>query len=181
MDAQSDVDEETENQRAELKGHQHLNARGILARIRCWQCPHGMPCPFRSFPSDCWHQPDFEDRKRARKKLPSLMAENGNACTTCAYLSPTPGFFAPFYYCQCFCPYGQRSDTNDGSFERRVVSVYNVYLHILCMIEPGKGIWFSSSAKHLHNVHLSALSQQIQIWTTNTLDGLLTIAQRKGT
>ena len=40
-------------------------------------------------------------RKRARQKLPSLMTENGNACTTCAHLSPTPGFFAPFYYCQC--------------------------------------------------------------------------------
>jgi len=40
---------------------------------------------------------------------------DGNACTTCAYLSPTPGFFAPFYYNQCLCPYGQRcSDTNDG-------------------------------------------------------------------
>jgi len=35
MDAQSDVDEETENQRAELGGHQHLNARGILVRTRC--------------------------------------------------------------------------------------------------------------------------------------------------
>jgi len=63
-------------------------------------------------------QSDFEDRKQARQKLPSLMAENGNACTTCAYLSPTPGFSAPFYYCQCLCPYGQRcSDTNDGLFE----------------------------------------------------------------
>jgi len=31
MDARSDVDKETENQRAELGGHQHLNARGILA------------------------------------------------------------------------------------------------------------------------------------------------------
>jgi len=45
MDAQSDVDEETENQRAELGGYQHLNARGILARTRCWQCPHGVPFP----------------------------------------------------------------------------------------------------------------------------------------
>ena len=30
MDARNDVDEETENQRAELGDHQHLNARGIL-------------------------------------------------------------------------------------------------------------------------------------------------------
>ena len=90
--------------------------------------------------------PDFEDRKRARQKLPSLIAENGNACTTCAYISPTPGFFAQFYYCQCRWPYGQRcSNTNDGSLERRVVSAYNVYLHILCMIEPGKGMRFSST------------------------------------
>ena len=63
--------------------------------------------------------PDFEDRKRARQKLPSLMAENGNACTTCAYLSPTPGFLAPFYYCQCLCPFGQRcSNTNDGRLSK---------------------------------------------------------------
>ena len=34
MDVRSDVDEETENQRAELGGHHHLNARGILARTR---------------------------------------------------------------------------------------------------------------------------------------------------
>jgi len=95
------------------------------------------------------------------------MAENGNTCTTFAYLSPTPGFFAPFYYCQRLCPYGQRcSITNDGSFERRVVSVYNVYLHILCMIEPGKGLRFSSSVKHLRNMHLSAPSPQIHLgWT----------------
>jgi hypothetical protein len=118
MDARSDVDEETGIQRAELGGHQHLNAGGILARTRCRHCPHGVPCPFGSFLSDRLRQSDFEDRKRARQKLPSLMAENGNACTTCAYLSPTPGFSAPFYYCQCLCPYGQRcSDTNDGSFE----------------------------------------------------------------
>jgi len=181
MDVRSDVDEETENQRAELGGHQHLNARGILARTWCQHCPHGVPCPFRTFLSDQWCQPNFEDRKLAWQKSPSLMAENGNACTTCAYLSPTPGFFAPFYYCQCLCPYGQRcSDTNDGSFERRVVSAYNVYLHILCVIEPGKGMWFSSNVKHLHNTHLSALSPQIQIQTTNTSDGLLMVAQRKG-
>ena len=41
MDARSDVDEETENQRAELGDHRHLNTRGILARTRCRQCPHG--------------------------------------------------------------------------------------------------------------------------------------------
>ena len=121
------------------------------------------------------------DCKRARQKLSSLMTENVNAFTTCAYLSPTPGFFFPFYYCQCLCPYGQRcSDTNDGSFERRVVSAYNVYLHILCMIEAGKGMRFSSSVKYLHNMHLSAPSPQIQIRTTNTSDGLLMVAQRKG-
>ena len=137
MDVRSDVDEKTENQRAELGGHQHLNARGILARTRCRQCPHGVPCPFGSFLSDRKRQTDFKDRKRARQKLPSLMAENGNAYTTCAYLSPTPGFFAPFYYCQCLCPYGQRcSDTNERLFERRVVSVYNAYLHILCSERP---------------------------------------------
>jgi len=95
------------------------------------------------------------------------MAENGNSCTTYTYLSPIPGFFTPFYYCQCLYPYGQRcSDTNDGLFERRVVSVYNIYLHILCMIEPGKGMQFSSCVKHLHYMHLSTPSQQIHLgWT----------------
>ena len=102
------------------------------------------------------------------------MAENGNACTTCAYLSPTPGFFALFYYGQCLYPYGQRClDTNDGLFERRVVSVYNVYLHILCIIEPGKNIRFSSILKHLHNMHLSRRLHR------STSDGLLMVAQRK--
>ena len=84
MDARSDVNEETENQRTELGGHQHSNTRGILARTRCWHYPHGLPCPFGSFLSD----PDFEDREQAQQKLPWLMAENGIACTTCAYLSP---------------------------------------------------------------------------------------------
>ena len=41
MHARSDVDEETENQRAEIGGHQHLNARGNLARTRCRQGAHG--------------------------------------------------------------------------------------------------------------------------------------------
>ena len=52
MDARGDVDEETEKQRAELGGHQHLNARGILERTRCRECPHGVSCPFGSFLSD---------------------------------------------------------------------------------------------------------------------------------
>ena len=79
------------------------------------------------------------------------------------------------------CPDNQRcSDTNDGSFERRVVSAYNVYLYILCMIEPGNGMQFSLSVKHLNNMHLSAQSPQIQIQTTNMSDGLLMVAQRKG-
>ena len=52
---------------------------------------------------------------------------------------------------------------NEGLFERRVVSVYNVYLHILCMIEPGKGIRFSSSVKHLQKKHLSAPSAQVYL------------------
>ena len=108
MDARGDIDEETEKQRAELGDNQHMNARGILTRTRCQQCPHGVSCPFGSFLSDRGRQPDFVVRKRARQQLPSLMTDSGNACTTCSYLSPTPGFFAPFYYCQCLCPYGQR-------------------------------------------------------------------------
>ena len=52
MYVRSDVDEETENQRAELGGHQDLNARGILERTRCRQYPHGVPCPVGSFLSD---------------------------------------------------------------------------------------------------------------------------------
>jgi len=41
-------------------------------------------------------------------------------------------------------------------------------------------MWFSSSVKHLHNIHLSAQSPQIQIRTTNASNGLLMVAQRKG-
>ena len=66
------------------------------------------------------------------------------------------------------------SDTNDGLFERMVVSVYNEYLHILCMIEPGKDIRFSSSVKNQHNMHLSRRLHR------STSDGLLMVAQRKG-
>jgi len=149
-----------------------LNTSGILARTRCRQFPHGVPCPFGSFLSDRRRQPDFEDYKRARQKLPSLMAENRNACTTCAHLR----LLCSILLFQCLCPYinGQGcSDTNDGLFERRVVSVYNAYLHILCMIEPGKDIRFSSSVKNLHNMHLSRRHHR------STSDGLLMVAQRK--
>ena len=59
-------------------------------------------------------------------------------------------------------------------FERRVVSVYKAFLYILCMIEPGKDIRFSSSLKHLHNMHLSRRLHR------STSDGLLMVAQRKG-
>ena len=55
-----------------------------------------------------------------------------------------------------------------------MVSVYNVYLHLLCMVEPGKGMRFSSSVKHLLNMHLSAPSPQIHLY------GLLMVTQRKG-
>jgi len=138
MDARSDVDEETEDQRAELRGHQHLNACGIIARTRCQHCPHSVTCPFLSFLSD-WRPPDFEDLKRAWQRLPSLMAENGNACTTCAYLSPTPGFFALFYYYQCLCPYSERcSDTNDGHLNKGW-SLYTMYICTFCAwLNPGK-------------------------------------------
>jgi len=111
MDIWSDVDKEKENQRAELEDHQHLNARGILARTPCQYCPHSVPCPFRSFLSDLWRHLILRIGDRPDRNYPRC----GNACTTCACLSPTPGFFNPFYYCQCLCPYGQRcSDTNDG-------------------------------------------------------------------
>jgi len=84
------------------------------------------------------------------------------------------GFFPPFCYCQCLYPYGQRcSDTHDGLFGRRVVSVYNVYL-ILCMIEPVIDIRLSSSVKHIHNMHLSRRLHR------STSDGLLMVPQRKG-
>ena len=42
------------------------------------------------------------------------------------------------------------------------------------MIEPGKDIRFSSSVKHLHNMHLSRRLHR------STSDGLLMVAQRKG-
>jgi len=177
MDVRSDVDEETENQRAELGGHQHFECTW-------YSCTHTVSAVSTRRVLSFWILPVrpmtptwFWGSLTARQKLPSLMPENGNTCTTCAHLSPTPGFFAPFYYCQCLCPYinGQRcSDTNDGLFERRVVSVYNAYLHILWMIEPGKDIRFSSSVKNLHSMHLSRRLHR------STSDGLLMVAQRKG-
>jgi len=57
-------DEEKENQRAELGGHQHLNARGILARTPCQHFSHSVPCPFE-FPWGRRRQADFEDQKWA--------------------------------------------------------------------------------------------------------------------
>ena len=94
-------DQEKEYQQIELGGHQHVNARGILARTPCRHCPHSVPCPFESGRR---RRGGFEDRKAARQGLPSLMAENGNACTTYAYCGPTPGFSAPFHHGQCLCP-----------------------------------------------------------------------------
>ena len=138
MDARSDVDEETQNQRTELGGHQHLNARGILARTRCRHCPQSVPCPFGSFLSDRWRQSDFEDHKRAQQKLPWLMAENGNACTTYAYLSPTPGFFAPFYYCQCLWPYGQRWDIASAWATFSRLFLPDIFL-VLLWVRAGSG------------------------------------------
>jgi len=162
------------NQRAKLGGHQHLNARGILARTQCWQCPHGVPCPFGSFLSDQWHQPDFEDHKRARQKLPLLMAENGNACMTCAYLIPTPGFFAPFFIASVSVLMVSAVQIQMMDRLNEGWSLYTMYICTFCAwLNPAKVC--SSSVKHLHNMHLSALSPQIQIQTTNTLDGLLMV------
>jgi len=44
---------------------------------------------------------------RCQQEILSLMAENGNACMTSEYLSPTPGFFAP-YLVRNFWPCAQR-------------------------------------------------------------------------
>jgi len=35
-------DQENEYQQAELRGHQHVNARGILARTPCLHSPHSV-------------------------------------------------------------------------------------------------------------------------------------------
>jgi len=45
--------------------------------------------------------------KRCQQELLPLTAENGNACMTSEYLSPTLGFFAP-YLVRNFWPYAQR-------------------------------------------------------------------------
>jgi len=52
MDTGSDLDEEKENQRTEVRGHPHLHARGILVRTPCQHCPHSVSYPFGSFLSD---------------------------------------------------------------------------------------------------------------------------------
>jgi len=53
-------DQEKEYQQTELEGHQHVNARGILARTQCWHCQQSVPCPFESGRRR-WG--GFEDRK----------------------------------------------------------------------------------------------------------------------
>ena len=65
------------------------------------------------------------------------------------------------------------------SFKRRVVPIQCISAHLM-IIEPCKGMRFSSSVWHLHNMHLSAPSPQIQIRTTNVSDGLLMVTQREG-
>jgi len=81
-------DEEKENQPSPFKciGYSctHTMSTLFTQRTLPFQIPVGR------------HQPDFEDRKQSQQELPSMMVENGNACMIRAYLSPTPGFFAPF-------------------------------------------------------------------------------------
>jgi len=104
-----------------------------------YSCTHTMSAlftqralPFQIISVRLMTPPDFEDRKWVWQKLPALMAENWNACTTCAYLNPTPGFFAPFYYCQFLYPYGQRcSDTNDGRLNEGW-SLHTIYICTFC-------------------------------------------------
>jgi len=54
------LDQEKEYQQAELGGHQHVNARGILARTPCQHCPHSVSF---EFPSGQQCRGGFEDRK----------------------------------------------------------------------------------------------------------------------
>jgi len=57
--------------------------------------------------------------RRCQQELLSLMAKNGNACMTSEYLSPTPGFFAP-YLVRNFWPCTQRHwNMNDGRLNGR--------------------------------------------------------------
>jgi len=117
--------------------------------------------------------PKRQSRWRLQECMVAIQAATHNMCMCISQSNSS--LLCSILYCQCLCPYGQRcSDANDGLFERRVVSVYNVYLHILCMIETGKDIRFSSSVKNLHNMHLSRRLHR------STPDGLLMVAQRKG-
>jgi len=102
------------------------------------------------------------------------MAENGNACMTCAYLSPTPGFFAPFYYCQCLCPYSQRcSDTKDGCLNEGW-SLHTMYICIFCAwLNPAKVccsvlVWNTCTRciflRRLHRSKYEQLIRQMDYW-----------------
>ena len=81
----------------ELAGH--VNSYGILAQRPCDTVQTAWPRPL-TFPSGAEDSEAIVGiKKRCRQELLSLMAENGKACTTHVYFSPTPGFFAPYLVC----------------------------------------------------------------------------------
>ena len=76
-----------------------MNAWGILASRRCGGTTHIVPLAFSNPRRAPMIKVILGIKQRCQQELLSLMAENGNACMTSEYLSPTPGFFAPYLVC----------------------------------------------------------------------------------
>ena len=82
-------DQQKKYQQTELWGHQHVNAQGLLHAHRVGTV-HTACLALSNQADDA--EVVLRIEKRVRQGLLSLMAENGNACTTYAYHGPTPGF-----------------------------------------------------------------------------------------
>ena len=107
MDVRSDVDEETENQRAEHFECTWYSCTHTVSAVCTRRALSFWILPVRlATPTWFWG---------SQTGPTEITLAGGRERTICAYLSPTPDFFAPFYYGQCLCPYSQRcSNTNDG-------------------------------------------------------------------
>ena len=73
-----------------------MNAWGILASRRCGGTTHIVPPDFSNPRRAPMIKVILGIKQRCQQELLSLMAENGNACMTSEYLSPTSGFFVPY-------------------------------------------------------------------------------------
>jgi len=103
------------------------------------------------------------------------MAENWNACTTCTYLSPSPGFFAPFFI---------------ASVSALMVST--VQIQMMDRLNEGLSLHTMHICTFCAWLNLAKVCGSVLVWNTcatciflrclhrSTSIGLLMVAQRKG-